>query len=58
MNMLQKTPIKPAPLSRSNPRHVSVKLLLHWVTGIEFAKLDFDELGPVAGQQRRGISTE
>ncbi|MBL4767663.1 MAG: hypothetical protein JKY94_08110 [Rhodobacteraceae bacterium] len=46
----------PAPLSRANPRRVSIQALLHWAFGIEFASLDFDELGTLAGKGLGGSS--
>lgn len=58
MNMFSPNQIKPAPLSQINPRHVSIQSLLHWAFGIEFASLDFDELGTMAGQRRSGVGTE
>lgn len=57
MNMFDPTLRPPAPLSRANPRRVSIMSLLHWAFGIEFASLDFDELGTMAGYRRSGVST-
>lgn len=57
MNMVDPS-LRPNPLMASAPRHVSIRSLLHWAFGVEYASLDFDELGTLAGQRRGNIGTE